>query len=276
VITDKSEDISNPEWRAFTLEEKNSKSRTGRPTSLARHDRGLATTISKTDRDASGRKFDDYTYSTFKRLRTWDVRSQYYSSRNRNFALAFSQLDILKDKLGLPDVLIERVGYMYRKAQERELTRGRSISAIVSAAVYISCREIGIPRTLRDVAAASNLKRKDIARHCRLIIRELDLRVPMADPMKCIVKIANKANLSESITRIAMNMMTQIIQRGISAGKNPMSLAATVLYISSIKTGTNITQFDVASAAGITEVTIRNRIQELKKYRNPKHIPEAY
>jgi transcription initiation factor TFIIB len=55
-----------------------------------------------------------------------------------------------------------------------------------------------------------------------------------------------------------------------------MSLAATVLYISSIKAGTNITQFDVARAAGITEVTIRNRIQELKKYRNPKHIPEAY
>ncbi|HJY15710.1 MAG TPA: transcription initiation factor IIB [Nitrososphaeraceae archaeon] len=268
MITDKSEDISNPEWRAFTLEEKNSKSRTGKPTSLAKHDRGLATIISKTDRDASGRKFDDYTYSTFKRLRTWDVRSQYYSSRNRNFALAFSQLDILKDKLGLPDVLIERVGYMYRKAQERELTRGRSISAIVSAAVYISCREIGIPRTLRDVAAASNLKRKDIARHCRLIIRELDLRVPMADPMKCIVKIANKANLSESITRLAMNMMTQIIQRGISAGKNPMSLAATVLYISSIKAGTNITQFDIARAAGITEVTIRNRMRELKKYMN--------
>jgi transcription initiation factor TFIIB len=272
VITEKSEDISNPECRAFTPEEKNSKSRTGKPTSLAKHDRGLATIISKTDRDASGRKFDDYTYSTFKRLRTWDARTQHYSSRDRNFVLAFSQLDILKDKLGLPDVLIERVAYMYRKAQERGLTRGRSISAIISAAVYVSSREMDIPRTLRDVAAASNLKRKDIARHCRLIIRELDLRVPMADPMKCIVKIANKANLSESITRLAMNMMTQVIQRGISAGKNPMSLAATVLYISSIKAGTNITQFDVARAAGITEVTIRNRIRELKKIQEPNSL----
>jgi transcription initiation factor TFIIB len=270
VITEKSEDVSNPEWRAFTLEEKNSKSRTGRPTSLARHDRGLATIISKTDRDASGRKFDDDTYSIFKRLRTWDTRTQYYSGRDRNFALAFSQLDILKDKLGLPDVLIERVAYTYRKAQERGLIRGRSISALVSGAVYVSCREIGIPRTLKDVAAAGNLKRKDLARHCRLIIRELDLRVPMADPMKCIVKIANKANLSETITRLAMNMMTQIIQRGISAGKNPMSLAATVLYISSIKVGVNITQLDIASAAGITEVTIRNRIHELKKIQEPK------
>ena len=42
--------------------------------------------------------------------------------------------------------------------------------------------------------------------------------------MKCIVKIANKANLSEKITRQAMNIMTEVIKRGISAGKNPMSL----------------------------------------------------
>jgi transcription initiation factor TFIIB len=82
--------------------------------------------------------------------------------------------------------------------------------------------------------------------------------------MKCIVKIANKANLSEKITRQAMNLMTEIIKSKISAGKNPMSFAATVLYISSFKVGEkNVTQLDIARAAGITEVTIRNRIKEL-------------
>jgi transcription initiation factor TFIIB len=85
----------------------------------------------------------------------------------------------------------------------------------------------------------------------------------MADPMKCIVKIANKAELSEKITRLAMNMMTEIINSKISAGKNPMSFAATVLYISSFKAGENITQLDIANAAGVTEVTIRNRVKEL-------------
>jgi transcription initiation factor TFIIB len=43
-----------------------------------------------------------------------------------------------------------------------------------------------------------------------------------------------------------------------------MSFAATVLYISSFKAGENVTQLDIAKAAGITEVTIRNRIHELK------------
>ena len=34
VISEKSEDIANPEWRAFTPEERNERGRTGSPTSL--------------------------------------------------------------------------------------------------------------------------------------------------------------------------------------------------------------------------------------------------
>jgi transcription initiation factor TFIIB len=263
VITEKSEDITNPEWRAFTAEEQNEKVRTGAPTSLAKHDRGLATIISKTGRDASGQKLDTAMYSTYKRLRTWDNRILHNSSVNRNLFQAFSQLYALKDKLGLSDTIIEKTAYIYRKAEERGLVRGRTISGMVTAAIYIACREIGTPRTLKEIAVISNTKRKNIALCCRLLIRELDIKVPIADPMKCIIKIANKAKLSEKITRLAMNMMTQIIQRGISAGKNPMSFAATVLYISSFKAGENITQLDIANAAGVTEVTLRNRIKEL-------------
>jgi transcription initiation factor TFIIB len=202
-------------------------------------------------------------YSTYKRLRTWDYRIIHDSSLNRNLFQAFSQLYALKDKLRLSDTIIEQTAYIYRKAEERGLVRGRTISGMVTAAIYIACRELGTPRTLKEIAEISNTKRKNIALCCRLLISELDLKVPMADPMKCIVKIANKAEVSEKITRLAMNMMTEIIKSKISAGKNPMSFAATVLYISSFKAGENITQFDLANAAGVTEVTIRNRVKEL-------------
>jgi transcription initiation factor TFIIB len=263
VITEKSENISNPEWRAFTAEEQNKRARTGAPTSLAMHDRGLATLISKTGRDASGQKLDTVMYSAYKRLRTWDCRIIQDSSHNRNLFLAFSQLYALKDKLGLSYSIIEKTAYIYRKAEDRGLVRGRTTSGMVTAALYLACREIGVPRTLKEIAAVSNTKRKHIALCCRLLISELDLKVPMVDPMKCIVKIASKTELSEKTTRLAMNMMTEIIKSKISAGKNPMSFAATVLYISSFKAGEKLTQIDIANAAGVTEVTIRNRVKEL-------------
>ena len=43
-----------------------------------------------------------------------------------------------------------------------------------------------------------------------------------------------------------------------------MELAATVLYISCIKTGENISQKEISNVAGITEVTLRNRYKDLK------------
>ncbi|MFL6406859.1 MAG: transcription initiation factor IIB family protein [Nitrososphaeraceae archaeon] len=266
VISDKVQQ-AGPEWRNFTLSSSNesndSRSRVGMSTSLARHDMGLSTIIGRTDRDASGQKIDAAMRTTMDRLRTWDYRTQIRSATDRNLRNAFNRLDILKDRLGLSDSIVEKVAYIYRKAQERQLVRGRTISGVLAAAIYIACREMGISRTLKDIATYSNVKFKEVAKSYRLLCLELDLKIPIVDPMKYIAKVANKANLSEKTKRQAAEIMDNVTKREMSVGKNPMGLAASVLYISSMKTGENITQSDLSNAAGVTEVTLRNRYKDL-------------
>jgi transcription initiation factor TFIIB len=266
VISDKVEQEGH-EWRNFDLlspgQSNTIRSRVGMSTSLARHDMGLSTIIGRTDRDASGQKIDAAMRSTMDRLRIWDYRTQIHSATDRNLRNAFFKLDILKDKLGLTDTAIEKAAYIYRKAQERGLVRGRTISGVLAAAIYIACREMGISRTLKDIAAYSDVKFKEVTKSYRLLCIELDHKVPMVDPMKYIAKVANKANLSEKTKRQAAQIMNNIAKRELSAGKNPMGLAASVLYMSSIKTGENITQGNLSDAAGVTEVTLRNRYKDL-------------
>ena len=232
-------------------------------TSLARHDMGLSTIIGRTDRDASGQKIDAAMRSTMERLKTWDLRTQTHSPTDRSLKQAFSQLDVLKDKLGLPDAVVEKAAYIYRKAQERQLVRGRTVSGILAAAIYIACREMGISRTLKDMTAYNNVKLKEVARSYRLLYLELDLKIPIVDPMKYIARVANKANLSEKTKRQAAEIMNNVTKREISIGKNPMGLAASVLYVSCLKTGENTTQGDISTAAGVTEVTLRSRYKDL-------------
>ena len=117
---------------------------------------------------------------------------------------------------------------------------------------------------MKDIAVASNVKRKNIARVYRQLILELDYKVPNPDPVKCIAKLANNTNLSEKTKRQAFNIIKEVTENEISAGKDPMGVAATVLYISCIKTGENISQKDISNAAGITDVTLRNRFRDLK------------
>jgi transcription initiation factor TFIIB len=97
---------------------------------------GLATMIDRSDRDASRQKMDPSISSTMQRLRSWDFRVQSNTSSDRNLKIALKLLDTLKDKLGLSDTIVEKVAYTYRKAQERGFVRGRSIPAVLAAAIY--------------------------------------------------------------------------------------------------------------------------------------------
>jgi transcription initiation factor TFIIB len=81
--------------------------------------------------------------------------------------------------------------------------------------------------------------------------------------MKYIVRVANKVGLNEKTKRIAMDIMDNVTKRGISAGKDPMVMAATVLYISCLNAGENKTQKEISEAAGVTGATIRKRFRDL-------------
>lgn len=235
-------------------------------TSLAHHDKGLATRIGLMDKDARGHTLDTTISSRFGKLRTWDARIYADSPDYRNLQQAFKKLLILRDKLGLSDSVVERAAYIYRKAQKKNLIQGRTMAAMIAAAIYGSLREMGASRTLNEISEISNVKRKEIAKAFTVLVFQLDFKVPAADPIKHIAKVANKANISERTKRHAINIMYSLIKKGTTIGKDPSSLAATALYLASRDTGEYITQRDLAAASGKTEVTIRMRLRELKKY----------
>src|ERR1700690_3594360 len=90
-----------PEWRAFTQQEKTSKSRVGSPTSYSIHDKGLSTIISQVDRDAFGRKLPMSTRLQMWRLRKWQIRSRVHSSTDRNLAQAMAEIERLSSKVNI-------------------------------------------------------------------------------------------------------------------------------------------------------------------------------
>ena len=252
--------VRGPEWGTFITDGTIVyRSRTGIPSSLARYDMGLSTVIGWTNKDSSGHRLDEAMHSRIKRLRTWDSRIHLHTSIEKSLKQAFNELDALKDKLGLSDVIVEKTAYIYRKAEERALLRGRAISSILAAVVYIACREMGMPRTLNEIAASSNIKLRALAMDYRLLVKKLDLKIPLVDPIICIARIANKANLTEKTKRQAMDIMHDVIKREISAGKRPMALAASVIYLSAMNTGENKTHRDIARAAGVSEFALRVR-----------------
>ena len=253
-----------PEWR--NLDEEEDRSRAGAPLSIMYRDHGLSTIIDRIDEDATGRRLPKETREKLLRLKKLDATSQVSASEARNLQQAVNILQIYVDKLHLSQAIAERAMFIYRKALKAGLVRGRSIRSIMAAAVYAACRLMGAPRDLRELEKAYPIvKRKTIAQGYRLLLKHLNLKVPVADPAIYLNKIASKVGLDQETVQEALRILQKAHDKGATIGKDPVGMAAAALYMACQERVQPITQKDIARAAGVTEVTVRNRFKGLKE-----------
>jgi transcription initiation factor TFIIB len=176
---------------------------------------------------------------------------------------AMGELERLSERLHIPSFIQETAAVIYRKALSADLIRGRCIAAIVAAALYAACRLTKTPKTLNEIVKASTRDRKEVSRCYILLVRRLKMKMPIHDPLNHVSKIAEKAGVSGGAQGLAVKILREAKRKRLTMGKDPMGIAATVLYIACQLKGEKITQKDIAAAAGVTEVTIRNRKKEL-------------
>jgi transcription initiation factor TFIIB len=263
VVSDKRIDMG-PDWRAFTAEERNTRARAGAPTTYTIHDKGLTTRIGWQDRDSKGKRFSPKRRAEIYRLRKWQIRSRVHSGAERNLAQAMTEMDRLTSQLGLSRSIKELAAMLYRKLIVKRLVRSRSIDAMVAASIYAACRLRKTPRSLREIARYSRVSKKKIGQHYRLIIRKLKLRMPIADPVTYVPRMITELGLSGEVQQKVIKILKQAKKKHrLVMGRDPRGIAAAAIYIASILTDNPVTQREIATVAGITEVTVRNRYKEI-------------
>ena len=252
-----------PEWRAFDHEQRDSRTRVGAPSTYAISDKGLTTDIDWKNKDAKGRSIPEDNRAQLHRIRGWQRRIRISRTGERNLAIALGELHRVSSNLGLTKTIKEDASYIYRQAARNNLVRGRSIEGIVATSVYIACRRCNLPRTLNEIAEASKVSKKQIARNHRFLSRELEIKLKPTSPVDYIPRFASKLGLSYEVESKAIEIINNAMKDGLNSGKGPTGLAAAALYLASVLMGERKTQKCVADISGVTEVTIRNRYKEL-------------
>jgi len=252
-----------PEWRAFDAGERDERSRVGAPTTKMMHDDGLSTTIGWQDRDAYGKTLSSEQRQKMQRLRTWDERFRTRDSKERNLKQALGEIDRMASALGLPDDVRETASVIYRRALEEDLLPGRSIEGVATASLYAAARQLGTPRTIDEFAEVTRVDAMEFKRAYRYIVRELGLEVQPADPESYVGRFASELDLSDEADRRARELLSTAKRNALHSGKNPVGLAAAAVYAAGLLTDEKVTQSEVGDVADVSEVTIRNRYQEL-------------
>jgi len=83
----------------------------------------------------------------------------------------------------------------------------------------------------KEIAEASIREKKEISRCYFLIVHRLKIRMPTADPVNHISRIAEKVGISGGSQGLAVKILREAKRKRIIIGKDPLEIAATVLYI---------------------------------------------
>ena len=253
-----------PENASQTMDGQQNNVRTGQKISLKMADMGLSTIMESKDRDSTGRSLSAENKRMFYRLRMWDRNSRSVLAK-QSYIKAFTFLDGLRSKLGLPGHVVEKSAYLFRKVEQEKLLYGRTNKSVLCAVVYIACRLTDTPRTLANIANAAGIKKKALQRVYRTLYANLDDVHSMSySPCEFIECISSEANVSEKTKRDARKLLEFGQKRGITSGKHPMSMAAAAVYLAVQKNHEKVSQTRIAQISGISAVTIRNRVKELE------------
>ncbi|CAI9831840.1 MAG: transcription factor IIB [Nitrosopumilus sp.] len=260
-----------PENAGSTLEDKMRLARATGSTTYAQHDLGIATGISQSNKDFSGRSINGGMTGQMHSLRKWQKRIRVQSPEDRRLVSVLEKMNESCQALGLPRTVLETASVIYRKL-DPEKVKGRMVVSMVTATVHMACKECGVVRSLDEICR-SMCEPKEAAQRKKLAARYYrDLLIPSREgrepapaiPMDRIISmIANKTETDPRVERLALEIAEKTRDSSITDGKVPNGIAAAYLYVASVLLGQGILQRDASAEAGVTEVTIRNRCKEI-------------
>ena len=269
VVEEQMEDYG-PESKGSNLEDKMKLARATGQTTYSQHDLGIATEISISAKDFSGKSINSEVANQMHNLRKWQQRVRVSSPRERRLANVLTKIGETCQNSSLPKNVLETASMIYRNLDGHVEVKGKSVASISVATVYMACKQCDIVRSLeeicRGICAAKDVKAKTklAARYYRTMVMEMGTATaPVVTMDKYISKIANITKTDVRVERLALEIAEKTKNNNLADGKAPNGIAAAYLYVASILLGQSVLQRDVSSIAGVTEVTIRNRCKEI-------------
>src|SRR5579862_484141 len=221
------------------------------------------TFIDRRNVDSKGRKIQ--TADNLFMIRKLDFQSSIENS-DRSFKRALQEITRISERLGLGVAVQREAMSVYSKASDEGLIRGRSVDGICTAAIYVACRKLNVPRLLQDIIeVAAHEDRKQIAPYCKLLFRRLGIKVTQLGAAEYVDYVARNARISARTQREALALLSSIEGSAILSGKRPISIAAAALYLASKKTGENSSQLRIAGATNLTPTTFRKTALDIER-----------
>lgn len=205
-------DYYGPENNSTDFEERNKNTRASGSTCLSLHDFGLRTEIGNSSRDYSGRTIDYQNVELMNRSRKWHSRLRVNSSKERRLSNVLSKINEVCSVLCLRKTITETASMIYRNFENNNKAKGKSITCIASATIYLACKRCGVVRSIEEIVQAAGISEFDkssvklASRYYRLMVMEMN-KINESKDMRASISTKNFLEHRDLDTDLNSNTM---------------------------------------------------------------------
>lgn len=226
-------------------------------------------TIFNSYKDAKGNDLSPDSYNKFHRLAK--INRGLRTSLERNLWIALPKFKILASKLNLPAHATQEAYKIYTLSVKRKLTLGRGIDNILAASFYTAVRIYKLARSVEEICDAAQITPKDLMKNFKAIHEEIlpliEVKPTIISSNKFIIRHHKELELPIKCQNNALELIDRCKKQGMrTSGKDPKGYAAAALYLCAQQINQPRTQKEICKVTGISEVTLRSRIKELKSF----------
>lgn len=165
-------------------------------------------------------------------------------------------------------VLAETQRYL-AEAMNRKLTKGRDLNGFVYACLYLAFRKLEYAVTIGQVVELSGVEDKRKARTriektYRLLIRSLNLDVPLVDPVALMKSRSKMLHVSRKTLKRSISILQKARKDVRYSGRSPLSLAASSLSLACEEEKAKPTDSQIVEAFEVSKTTLDNLTNMLR------------
>lgn len=245
VVGDRVIDVGS-EWRSFSDDKQNDRSRVGGSENTLLNSSDLTTIIGPATGSAS---IDTNGQAKYKSRRNISASDQYLTS-------GFKEINSMADRISLPRTILDSASYHFKKVHDGKTMKGRKQNAIAAACLYLACRQEKVPRTFKEIAAISNITKKTIARYYEHIQQTLSVPVGSVSPTDYMARFCLNLALTSNVEKAATHIALKVSNLDVSSNHGPLAVTAAAIYMACQASKEKRTHKEIADISGVGRRTM--------------------
>ncbi|XP_040413856.1 transcription factor IIIB 90 kDa subunit isoform X1 [Cygnus olor] len=177
------------------------------------------------------------------------------------------QIHHLGNQLQLNQHCLDTAFNFFKMAVSKHLTRGRKMTHVIAACLYLVCRTEGTPHMLLDLSDLLQVNVYVLGKTFLLLARELCINAPAIDPCLYIPRFAHMLEFGDKnheVSMTALRLLQRMKRDWMHTGRRPSGLCGAALLVAARMHDFRRTVKEVIRVVKVCESTLRKRLTEFE------------